>query len=78
MFEGVRNIDANQPKAQAVKGKERTGNCRHPRGPASFTTQLAKAMKAACDAGYLLKVELGPRAEFSDTVLDEWKRSRAR
>jgi hypothetical protein len=37
-------------------------------------------MQAACDAGYPVKVELGPRAEpiGADTPLKEWQRSRAR
>jgi hypothetical protein len=56
-------------KAQATKGKKR---------PADFTTLVAKALKAAADQGYPIKIELGTRATPLATItpLEEWKRGR--
>jgi hypothetical protein len=70
----------NPVRAQAVKGKKRTANLEPPRtrGPAPFT-QLSKAIKAAVDAGYSVKIELGAaQPTASVTPFEEWKRNRAR
>jgi hypothetical protein len=64
-------IAANPVKAQGTK----------PRGAEQFHIKLAKAMKAAADAGYSLKVELGvvePAAGGTVTEFEDWKRKRAR
>jgi hypothetical protein len=60
----------NHTKAQAPEGKTRTPE---------FTLQIVKAMKAAADAGYVIKVELDKKAPpliDNITPLEEWKRSR--
>jgi hypothetical protein len=51
------------------KGKKR---------PTHFTTLVAKALKAAVDQGYPIKIELGTPAALDGTItpLEEWKRSR--
>ena len=63
---GVIVIAANPVKAQGAK----------PRGAEPFHIKLAKAMKAAADAGYSIKVELGASAPASSsnvTPLEEWR-----
>ena len=65
---GVCAITRNQLKAQAQKGKKRATH---------FTTLVAKALKAAVDQGYPIKIELGTPAPVATiTPLEEWKRSR--
>ena len=68
----------NPSKAQGQEAKLRTVS--KPRGPAHFTTQVAKALKAAADAGYPIKIELGTpsiAAGATVTAFDKWKRDRA-
>jgi hypothetical protein len=66
---GDTQIETSHPKAQNPKGK---------RHPVHFTTQVAKALKAAADAGYPIKIELGtPTIEPTVNSYEEWKRSRA-
>ena len=57
-------------KAQAPKAKKRRPD---------FARYIGKAMSAAADAGYVLKVALEklPSTEPTGTAFEEWKRSRA-
>ena len=74
MVVGVTEIGENQVRAQSLKAapwKKRSGPL----------TQMAKALQAAVDSGYGVKIEISPRADADcavPTAFEEWKRKHAR